>query len=159
MCHESSGTALKETIGVGKGTVRLEDFDLADTILIIGQNPGTNHPRMLATLQKAARRGATIVSVNPLAEVGLSRFKHPQEIFRMFGSGTKIAKHFVRVRLSGDLAFFKGLCKEILEEETRRPGQVIQQSFIENRTYGFEDFRNSIASTSWNQIVESSGIP
>ena len=119
MCHESSGVALKEVIGVGKGTVTLEDFELADTILIIGQNPGTNHPRMLATLQRAARRGATIVSVNPLAEVGLTRFKHPKEVLHLFGPGTKIAKHFVQVRLSGDLAFFKGLCKEILEEEGR----------------------------------------
>ncbi|HWY22464.1 MAG TPA: FdhF/YdeP family oxidoreductase [Candidatus Acidoferrum sp.] len=159
MCHESSGAALKETIGVGKGTVRLEDFDLADTILIIGQNPGTNHPRMLTTLQKAARRGATIVSVNPLAEVGLSRFKHPKEVLHLFGSGTKIAKHFVRVRLSGDLAFFKGLCKEILEEEARHPEQVINRSFIDQKTRGLEDFRNSIAAASWNEIVEQSGIP
>ena len=158
LCHESSGAALKETIGVGKGTVRLDDFDLADTILIIGQNPGTNHPRMLTTLQKAARRGATIVSVNPLAEVGLSRFKHPKEVLRMFGSGTRIAKHFVRVRLSGDLAFFKGLCKEILEEETLRPGEVINRKFIEQKTHGFEDFRNTIAAASWDQIVEQSGI-
>src|SRR6266851_784402 len=158
LCHESSGAALKEAIGVGKGTVRLDDFDLADTILIIGQNPGTNHPRMLTTLQKAARRGATIVSVNPLAEVGLSRFKHPKEVLRMFGPGTRISKHFVRVRLSGDLAFFKGLCKEILEEETRRPGEVINRKFIEQKTHAFEDFRNSIAAASWDQIVEQSGI-
>ncbi len=158
LCHESSGAALKEAIGVGKGTVRLDDFDLADTILIIGQNPGTNHPRMLTTLQRAARRGATIVSVNPLAEVGLSRFKHPKEVLRMFGSGTRIAKHFVRVRLSGDLAFFKGLCKEILEEETLRPGEVINRKFIEQKTHAFEDFRNSIAAASWDQIVEQSGI-
>jgi molybdopterin-dependent oxidoreductase alpha subunit len=158
MCHESSGAALKETIGVGKGTVRLEDFDLADTILIIGQNPGTNHPRMLATLQKAARRGATIVSVNPLAEVGLSRFKHPKEVLRLFGSGTRIAKHFVRVRLSGDLAFFKGVCKEILEEEARGPGKVINRTFIEQKTQGFEDFRKSIGTASWDPIVEESGI-
>lgn len=96
MCHESSGLALKEVIGVGKGTVTLEDFDLADTILIIGQNPGTNHPRMLSTLQRAARRGAMIVSVNPLAEVGLTRFKHPQDVLHLFGPGTKIAKHFVK---------------------------------------------------------------
>jgi len=158
LCHESSGAALKEAIGVGKGTVRLDDFDLADTILIIGQNPGTNHPRMLTTLQKAARRGATIVSVNPLAEAGLSRFKHPKEVFSMFGSGTRIAKHFVRVRLSGDLAFFKGLCKEILEEETRRPREVINRKFIDQKTHGFEDFRNAIAAASWDQIVEQSGI-
>ncbi len=158
MCHESSGLALKEVIGVGKGTVTLEDFDLADTILIIGQNPGTNHPRMLATLQRAARRGATIISVNPLAEVGLTRFKHPKDVLHLFGPGTKIAKHFVRVRLSGDLAFFKGLCKEILEEEGRRPGQVINRQFIDQKTSGFDDFRAALAAVSWNEIVEQSGI-
>jgi len=158
LCHESSGLALKEVIGVGKGTVTLQDFDLADTILIIGQNPGTNHPRMLATLQRAARRGATIVSVNPLAEVGLTRFKHPKDVLHLFGRGTKIAKHFVPVRLSGDLAFFKGLCKEILEEDTRHPGQIINRSFIDKSTSGFEDFRAAIAAVSWNEIVEQSGI-
>jgi molybdopterin-dependent oxidoreductase alpha subunit len=157
MCHESSGLALREVIGVGKGTVKLDDFDVADTILIIGQNPGTNHPRMLATLQRAARRGATIVSVNPLAEVGLTRFKHPKDVLHLFGSGTKIAKHFVQVRLSGDLAFFKGLCKELLEEEAKRPGQVIDRSFIEQKTSGFEDFRAAIAAVSWNEIVAQSG--
>jgi molybdopterin-dependent oxidoreductase alpha subunit len=158
MCHESSGVALKETIGVGKGTVKLSDFDLADTIFIIGQNPGTNHPRMLTSLQRAARRGATIISVNPLREVGLTRFKHPQEVLHLLGSGTKIAKHFVQVRLSGDLAFFKGLCKEILEEEERRPGQVINHSFIESKTGGFAEFRRAIAAASWDEIVEQSGI-
>jgi molybdopterin-dependent oxidoreductase alpha subunit len=158
MCHESSGLALKEVIGVGKGTVKLEDFDLADTILIIGQNPGTNHPRMLATLQSAARRGATIISVNPLAEVGLTRFKHPKDFLHLFGSGTKIAKHFVQVRLSGDLSFFKGLCKQIVEEETKQPGRIINRAFIEQKTSGFEDFRAAIAGVSWNDIVEQSGI-
>ena len=158
MCHESSGLALKEVIGVGKGTVKLHDFDLADTILIIGQNPGTNHPRMLASLEKAARRGATIISVNPLAEVGLTRFKHPKDVLHLFGPGTKIATHFVQVRLSGDLAFFKGLCKEILEEETRRPGQVINRSFIEQKTSGFDRFSAGVAATSWDEITQQSGI-
>ena len=158
MCHESSGLALKEVIGVGKGTVKLDDFDLADTILIIGQNPGTNHPRMLATLQRAARRGATIVSVNPLAEVGLTRFKHPKDLLHLFGPGTKIAKHFVQVRLSGDLAFFKGLCKEMLEEEARRPGQVVNHTFIQERASGFQDFCAAIETVSWNEIVEQSGV-
>lgn len=158
MCHESSGLALNEVIGVGKGTVTLEDFELADTILIIGQNPGTNHPRMLATLQRAARRGATIVSVNPLAEVGLTRFKHPKEVLHLFGRGTKIAQHFVPVRLSGDLAFFKGLCKELLEEEERQPGKILQREFIEEKTSGFGEFRTAIAATSWSEIVEQSGI-
>jgi len=158
MCHESSGVALKEVIGVGKGTVKLEDFDLADTILIIGQNPGTNHPRMLTSLQRAARRGATIVSVNPLAEVGLVRFKHPQDVLHLLGSGTKIAKHFVRVKLSGDLAFFKGLCKEILEEEAKRPGQVVNRTFIEQKTSGFEEFRAALVRLSWDEIIEQSGV-
>jgi len=158
MCHESSGLALKEVIGVGKGTVTLEDFELADTILITGQNPGTNHPRMLATLQRAARRRATIVSVNPLAEVGLTRFKHPKEVLHLFGPGTKIAQHFVPVRLTGDLAFFKGLCKEILEEEGRQPGKILKHAFIAEKTSGFEEFRAAIAATSWNEIVEQSGI-
>ncbi len=158
MCHESSGLALKEVIGVGKGTVTLEDFDLADTILIIGQNPGTNHPRMLATLQRATRRGATIVSVNPLAEVGLTRFKHPKEVLHLFGRGTKIAQHFVPVRLSGDLAFFQGVCKELLEEEERQPGQILKHAFIVEKTSGFDEFRTAIAATSWSEIVEQSGI-
>ncbi len=158
LCHESSGLALKEVIGVGKGTVTLRDFELADTILIIGQNPGTNHPRMLATLQQASRRGATIVSVNPLAEVGLTRFKHPKEVLHLFGRGTKIAKHFVPVRLSGDLAFFKGLCKEILEEEERQPGKILNQAFIEEKTSGLSEFRAAIAASSWNEIVEQSGV-
>jgi len=148
MCHESSGLALKEVIGVGKGTVKLADFDLAETIFIIGQNPGTNHPRMLSTLQRAARRGATIISVNPLAEAGVTRFKHPQEVLHLLGNGTKIAKHFVQVRLSGDLAFFKGLCKAILEADEIRPGGVIDRGFIEASTTGFESFRSAVMTIS-----------
>ena len=158
MCHESSGVALKEVIGVGKGTVKLEDFDLADTILIVGQNPGTNHPRMLSSLERAARRGATIVSVNPLAEVGLIRFKHPQDVLHLLGPGAKIAQHFVQVRLSGDLAFFKGLCKEILEEGAKRPGQIVNRVFIEQKTSGFDEFRTAVGRISWDEIVEQSGI-
>jgi molybdopterin-dependent oxidoreductase alpha subunit len=158
LCHESSGLALREVIGVGKGTVKLEDFDLADTILIIGQNPGTNHPRMLSTLQKAARRGATIVSVNPLSEAGMIRFKHPKDVLHLFGAGTKIAKHFVQVRLSGDLAFLKGLCKEILEEDARQQGKVVNHAFIEQKTAGFDALKQATAAISWNEIIEQSGV-
>src|SRR5215469_5269336 len=158
LCHESSGLALREVIGVGKGTVTLEDFDHADTILIIGQNPGTNHPRMLSTLQKAARRGATIISVNPLTEAGLTRFKHPKNVLDVLGSGTKIASHFVQVRLSGDHAFLKGLCKEILEEDAKTNGQVINHNFVCEKTAGFEQFRDATSAVSWNDIVEQSGI-
>jgi len=159
LCHESSGVALKQSIGVGKGTVKLSDFDLADTIFVIGQNPGTNHPRMLTTLQRAARHGATIISVNPLSEVGLSRFKHPQEVLRLFGSGTKIATHFVRVRLSGDHAFFRGLCKALLEMESRDGGGLIDHNFLRDKTTGLTEFSELVQSTPWNQIVEQSGIP
>ncbi len=158
MCHESSSAALKQAIGVGKGTVKLSDFDLADSIFVIGQNPGTNHPRMLTTLQRAARRGATIISVNPLSEVGLSRFKHPQEVFRLFGRGTKIATHFVRVRLSGDHAFFRGVCKVILEDEARNPGAALAHDFVRDHTCGFEEFRAIVAAASWDEIVKLSGV-
>jgi molybdopterin-dependent oxidoreductase alpha subunit len=158
MCHESSGVALKQSIGVGKGTVTLSDFELADTIFIVGQNPGTNHPRMLTTLQRAARRGAVIISVNPLSEVGLSRFKHPQEVLRLFGSGTKIATHFVRVRLSGDHAFLRGICKALLEMESRNVGTVLDGKFLRDKTSGFEAFASAVHSISWGEIVEQSGI-
>jgi len=158
MCHESSGVALKQTIGVGKGTVTLADFDLADTILVVGQNPGTNHPRMLTTLERAARRGARIISVNPLSEVGLIRFKHPQDVLRLFGNGTSIASHFVRVRLSGDHAFFRALCKELLEMESRGAGRTIDRDFLQSKTEGFEEFFSLLRTTSWERLVEQSGI-
>ncbi|HKV25257.1 MAG TPA: FdhF/YdeP family oxidoreductase [Candidatus Acidoferrum sp.] len=158
LCHESSGSALKSTIGVGKGTVTLKDFDLADTIFVIGQNPGTNHPRMLTSLQHAARRGAIIISVNPLSEVGLTRFKHPQDVLHVLGRGTKIASHFVKVNLSGDLAFFKGVCKAVLEEESRQPGRVLNQSFVAAQTASFEAYKQSLEAASWEEITSRSGV-
>src|SRR5580704_17659005 len=117
MCHESSGTALGETIGRGKATVSLGDFDLADAIFIIGQNPGTNHPRMLTTLQAAARRGCKIVSVNPLFEAGLNHFQHPQHPLSFLGKGTPLACLHLPVRINGDVAFLKGVMKHMFEEE------------------------------------------
>jgi molybdopterin-dependent oxidoreductase alpha subunit len=159
LCHESSGAALRATIGVGKGTVTLADFEKADVILIIGQNPGTNHPRMLTALQQAARRGATIISVNPLSEVGLTRFKHPQQLSGLLGFSTKIASHFVRVRLSGDHAFFRSLAKQILEEEKRSPGSALALDFVRDHTSGLEEFRAAVENTSWEELVAQSGIP
>src|SRR3954471_6527447 len=117
MCHESSGAAMNETLGIGKGCVKLEDFEHADAIFIIGQNPGTNHPRMLSTLQRAKRNGATIVGINPLPEVGTTRFLHPQEIWRLLGQGTALADLFLQVRINGDVPLLKGIMKEMLEEE------------------------------------------
>ena len=157
MCHESSGTGLTEAIGVGKGTVSMEDFRHADAIFVVGQNPGTNHPRMLTTLEEAVRNGATLVSINPLIETGLIRFKHPQSARDMFGHGTKMASLFLPVRINGDVAVFKGMMKEMLEEEGRAGG-VLDRGFIEQRTLGFEEFAADIRATAWEEIVERSGV-
>ncbi|MDT4895085.1 MAG: hypothetical protein QOH25_162 [Acidobacteriota bacterium] len=158
MCHESSGSALTETIGIGKGTVTLEDFDHTDAIFVIGQNPGTNHPRMLTALQKAKRRGCKIVHINPLPEVGTTRFKHPQEIFGMLGKGTELADLFLQVRINGDVALLKGIMKEMLEEEERKPGTVLDHEFIKEQTDGFESFAEALRRVNWDEIVEQSGI-
>src|SRR3954454_8890570 len=115
MCHESSGYGLTRSIGIGKGTVKLSDFDHADCIFIIGQNPGTCHPRMLTALEKAARNGAKIVSVNPLLETGMMRFKHPQSPIDLLGKGTQIACLHLPVRVNGDVAVLKGIMKQMLE--------------------------------------------
>src|SRR5437764_9911540 len=108
MCHESSGAALNESIGIGKGCVKLEDFEKADAIFIVGQNPGTNHPRMLTTLLEAKRRGARIVSINPLKERALVRFTHPQDVLGLLGRGTEISDLYLQVRVGGDIALLKG---------------------------------------------------
>ena len=155
MCHESSGYALTRTIGSGKGTVSLNDFALADCILVVGQNPGTNHPRMLTTLQEAARRGCPIISINPLAEAGLKRFRHPQELSGIFGKGTKLASHHLPVKINGDVALLKGIQKAIAESH----GPAIDANFIANHTDGFEEYRDKLLEESWKAIVESSGIP
>ncbi|HXU00743.1 MAG TPA: molybdopterin-dependent oxidoreductase, partial [Polyangia bacterium] len=122
LCHESSGVALKQAVGVGKGTVQLEDFEHADVILIIGQNPGTNHPRMMTTLQAAARRGCQIVAINPLPEVGLQRFKDPQRPSGVVGRGTRIADHFLQVRLGGDLALLQAVARRVIAADDAAGG-------------------------------------
>ncbi|WP_338865692.1 FdhF/YdeP family oxidoreductase [Myxococcus stipitatus] len=159
MCHESSGTALNETLGIGKGTVTLEDFDQAQAIFVIGQNPGTNHPRMLTTLQAAARRGCEIVSINPLPETGLNRFKHPQEVFQLMGPGTALNTQFLQVRINGDVALLQGLGKALLEREVEKPGTVVARSFIEDKTLGFEAYAENLRSVRWEDVVERSGVP
>ncbi|HEV2704338.1 MAG TPA: FdhF/YdeP family oxidoreductase [Pyrinomonadaceae bacterium] len=158
MCHESSGSALTETIGIGKGTVTLDDFKLAEAVFVIGQNPGTNHPRMLTALQEAKRRGARIVHINPLPEPGLNRFKHPQEVSGMIGSGTQLADLFLQVRINGDVALLKGIMKEVLLEESRRPGEVLDRDFIAEHTSGFEEFARSLEAVDFAELVEQSGI-
>ena len=158
MCHESSGTAMMETIGVGKGTVTLDDFARAQAIFIVGQNPGTNHPRMLSALQQAKRNGATIVGINPLAETGLRRFKQPQELSGLFGGGTPLADFLVRVRVNGDVALLQGIAKALLEREAR-DGRVVDTEFVRRYTAGFDDYARAVRGASWDAIVESSGVP
>ena len=157
MCHESSGAALSESIGVGKGTVLLDDFNRADLILLIGQNPGTNHPRMLTALQDAKRHGATIVSINPLPEAGLFRFKHPQEVSGILGNGTRLTDHFLQVRVNGDLALLSGFAKALLEMAAHRP-DAIDREFIAAQTAGFAALAAALAALTWEAIEAQSGI-
>ena len=152
MCHESSGTALSETIGIGKGTVTLEDFEKAEAIIVIGQNPGTNHPRMLTALQQAKRNGAKIISINPLPEVGLMRFKHPQEISGIIGQGTALSDLFLQVRINGDVALLKGIMKGLLELD------AIDPEFVYAKTAGFIQFTEALHKIRWEEIVENSGV-
>jgi molybdopterin-dependent oxidoreductase alpha subunit len=165
MCHESSGFALKETIGVGKGTVTLQDFDRAEAIFIIGQNPGTNHPRMLTSLAGAKEKGCKIVSINPLPETGNFRFKNPQDLKNplkavqtLFGEGSHLSDLWLPVRLSGDMAVFKGIMKEMLEAEARNPGTVLDLKFIQDKTVGFAEFKARIDATSWEEICHAGGL-
>ncbi|HEY2375605.1 MAG TPA: FdhF/YdeP family oxidoreductase [Gemmatimonadaceae bacterium] len=158
MCHESSGTALTEAIGVGKGTVTLEDFAHAEAIFIAGQNPGTNHPRMLSTLQKAKRNGATIVGINPLAETGLRRFKQPQELTGLLGRGTEIADFLLRVRVGGDVALFQGIAKALLERDARGEKSLVG-AFIAACTDGFDVYARALTRQPWDMITSASGVP
>lgn len=157
MCHESSGSALGETIGAGKGTVTLEDFNLAQAIFVIGQNPGTNHPRMLSALEKAKQNGCRLVHINPLPEIGMTKFKHPQHVLGWLGSGTTLADMFLQVRINGDVALLKGIMKAVLAEEEKRSG-VLDHEFIRDYTEGFEEFSTALKSIGWDEIVKQSGI-
>lgn len=152
MCHESSGAAMKRCVGVGKGTVTLDDLYQAETIFIVGQNPGTNHPRMLSALQKSVRNGAKIIAVNPLKEAGLTGFAHPQELSGMVGISTPLASTFLPIRLNGDLAFYRGMSKTLLEDGT------IDAEFIDIHTTGFEAYAELVRATEWSEIESISGL-
>ncbi|MEP7341043.1 MAG: FdhF/YdeP family oxidoreductase [Acidobacteriota bacterium] len=167
MCHESSSVALAESIGIGKTTVRLEDFEKCDLIVIIGQNPGTNHPRMLTSLGRAKNNGAKIISINPLPETGLMRVvnPNPQEYdnplafpFALFGKGTPLTDVFLQIKINGDLAVLKGLMKRMLEEEDRWPGQVFDHEFIRQHTSGFDEVIADLRATGWEEIEEGCGL-
>ncbi|MEC9071290.1 MAG: FdhF/YdeP family oxidoreductase, partial [Myxococcota bacterium] len=158
MCHESSGKALAQVVGVGKGTVTLKDFEEADAIFVWGQNPGTNHPRMLTELQKASKRGAQIVAINPLKERGLERFLHPQHAGAMLtGRSTPISTLYLQPVLGGDMALIKGMVKCVLDAEDSR-GDVVDHTFIEAHTQGYEAMSQDARATSWELITAQSGL-
>ncbi len=152
MCHESSGVALSQSIGIGKGTVKLDCFDQADLVLVIGQNPGTNHPRMLSALAQTKRNGGSVISINPLMETGLNRFKHPQEIVRLMGRGTPIADAHYPVRIGGDQALLQGISKVILDEGN------LDWNFIDQHVEGFDEWKANTESLDWHSIESQSGI-
>lgn len=157
MCHESSGSALTETIGIGKGSVSLRDVERASLLIVAGQNPGTNHPRMLTSLERAKRAGAIIVAVNPLPEAGLMRFENPQTVRGVIGGGTALADHFLQVKLGGDQALFQGFGKALLEAEDARGG-VFDHDFIREHTDGIDAYLDELRGADWAEIVAASGI-
>ncbi|SEH30031.1 FdhF/YdeP family oxidoreductase [Rhizobium sp. NFR12] len=163
MCHEASGVALRQSIGVGKGTVLLEDFEKADAIFVIGQNPGTNHPRMLGDLRRAAVRGAQIVVFNPVKERGLERFSDPQDKLQMLrGGATDIASDYLQPQLGGDMAAVRGMSKAVLAAEAAavaagRPS-VLDHAFIAEHCEGFDAYLAAVEATSWDEIISQSGL-
>jgi len=158
MCHESSGTALIDAIGVGKGSVTVEDLTRADLIVIAGQNPGTNHPRMLSILEKAKANGARIIAVNPLPEAGLIRFKDPQKVRGVVGRGVPIADEFVQIRLGGDMALFAGLGRLLLEAEDAAPGTVVDRDFVDTHCAGFAEYQARTRAVDLDTVLEATGI-
>ncbi|MGK2882231.1 MAG: FdhF/YdeP family oxidoreductase [Mycobacterium sp.] len=158
MCHESSGAALIDAIGIGKGSVTVTDVERADCILIAGQNPGTNHPRMLSVLEKAKAHGAKIIAVNPLPEAGLMRFKDPQKVHGVVGDGVAIADEFVQIRLGGDMALFAGLGRLLFEADDAAPGAVVDRQFVETHTAGFEAYERQTRAVDLATVTEATGI-
>lgn len=158
MCHESSGAALSMTVGIGKGTVTLEDIENTDCVMVIGQNPGTNHPRMLTSLEKTVKNGGTIMSVNPLRETGLRAFAHPQTVSGVMGKATLLASLHVPVKINGDLPFLKGMLKCVLEAETKQPGSAVDHEFIKTYAKGYEEFKTALDQVSWEEITTGSGL-
>ncbi|MBT0569198.1 FdhF/YdeP family oxidoreductase [Curvibacter sp. CHRR-16] len=163
MCHEPSGAGLKPTIGIGKGTVTLHDFEQTEAIFIFGQNPGTNHPRMLAELRDASKRGAKIVSFNPLRERGLERFADPQNKMEMATLGsTPISSHYFQVRIGGDLAVVKAMAKRVLElddvAQAEGKPRVLDVDFIAQHTHGFEAYVADVRAESWDTLEAESGL-
>lgn len=158
MCHESTGTALNETIGIGKSTITYDDFEKSDLIIVMGQNPGTNHPRMLSALEDAKRNGATIVAVNPLPEAGLIRYKNPQKVRGIIGKGTAIADHFLQIRSGGDMALLQAVSRRVIEAEQMAPGTVLDHDFLAQHTLGLKEFIDHVRDVDESVVLEATGL-
>ena len=167
MCHEASGVALKESIGVGKGTVTLQDFEKADVLFVIGQNPGTNHPRMLEVLRDAVARGAEVVVINPLKERGLEKFQHPQSPAEMLGNRAKPTHtRYLRPRLGGDMAIMRGIAKALFAWDDAAAGEqhaeghhrILDHTFLQSQTSGLPAYRAMVEATDWLEIAHQSGL-
>jgi molybdopterin-dependent oxidoreductase alpha subunit len=159
MCHESTSVALAETIGIGKGTVTLNDFSDTDVIIIMGQNPGTNHPRMLTALEKAKKKGSKIIAINPLHEAGLMGFKNPQTFKGIMGITTHLADVYLQVKINGDMAVLKALEKLLYNAEQQEPGKVFDKEFIEKNTVGFNDFIEKVKDFDVDALCAAAGLP
>ncbi|WP_299014353.1 FdhF/YdeP family oxidoreductase [uncultured Polaribacter sp.] len=158
MCHESSGVALTETLGIGKGSVTLDDFNHADLVIVMGQNPGTNHPRMLTALSETKKKGGKIITINPLPEVGLMNFKDPQNPLKWVGSGQNLTDLFLQVKINGDVALLKIILKLMKEKEIANPGSVFSNDFIKNKTDGLEEMLLNLDSFSIEELLPQTGI-
>ncbi len=158
LCHESTGWAMGQTLGIGKSTIAYDDFGKSDLIIIMGQNPGTNHPRMLTALEEAKDNGAAIVAVNPLPEAGLRRYKNPQEIKGIIGRGTDVADQFMQIRLGGDMALLQAVSKRVLEAEEANPGKVLDREFIEDHCEGLEELKAHLARLDGDAVLASTGL-
>jgi molybdopterin-dependent oxidoreductase alpha subunit len=158
MCHESSGWAMGQTIGIGKATITYDDFAKADLVIILGQNPGTNHPRMLTALEGTKRAGGSIVAINPLPEAGLRRYKNPQHARGIIGRGTDIADQFLQIRSGGDMALLQAISKRVFEAEARNPGHVLDHEFLNAHCHGLEELRAHVELLDDETVLTATGL-
>ena len=158
MCHESTGSAMGQTIGIGKSTVGYNDFAKADLIIIMGQNPGTNHPRMLTALEEAKEAGADIVAINPLLEAGLIRYKNPKRVKGIIGKGTGLADQYLQIRLAGDMALMQAISKRVLDAEAANPGTVLDHQFLQEHCQGLDELRAHLAHLDERSVLEATGL-
>ncbi|MET7257332.1 FdhF/YdeP family oxidoreductase [Dyadobacter jiangsuensis] len=158
MCHETSGFAMWPTLGVGKGTVKLHDFYDTDVIVIVGQNPGTNSPRMMSALEKGRKNGAKVIAINPLPEAGLMHFRNPQEISGVLGNGGQLADLYLPVKINGDMALIKAIEWLLLDFEKKSPGGILDHAFIQNKTGGYQAFAEHLAGYDFDELVAHTGV-